>query len=105
MTAAPTSRPASGWSATSTEHEGLAASRSLPPARFRRNRPGAVPCRAPEADRGGDLGRAAAPLPRHPSPRGSRRAGRTLARSEEHTSELQSRENLVCRLLLDKKKS
>src|SRR5690606_41123452 len=35
--------------------------------------------------------------------------GRTVrpasARSEEHTSELQSRENLVCRLLLDKKKS
>src|SRR5436309_5152520 len=28
---------------------------------------------------------------------------RTL-RSEEHTSELQSRENLVCRLLLEKKK-
>src|SRR5690606_40258814 len=27
------------------------------------------------------------------------------ARSEEHTSELQSRENLVCRLLLVKKKS
>src|SRR5436309_9328506 len=27
-----------------------------------------------------------------------------LARSEEHTSELQSRENLVCRLLLEKKK-
>src|SRR5690606_40555414 len=26
------------------------------------------------------------------------------ARSEEHTSELQSRENLVCRLLLEKKK-
>src|SRR5690606_41427896 len=25
----------------------------------------------------------------------------TLARSEEHTSELQSRENLVCRLLLE----
>src|SRR5690606_40215450 len=30
------------------------------------------------------------------------RAG--LGRSEEHTSELQSRENLVCRLLLEKKK-
>src|SRR5207302_10007368 len=29
-------------------------------------------------------------------------SGRT--RSEEHTSELQSRENLVCRLLLEKKK-
>src|SRR5690606_42037896 len=27
-----------------------------------------------------------------------------LVRSEEHTSELQSRENLVCRLLLEKKK-
>src|SRR5690606_40879243 len=27
-----------------------------------------------------------------------------LMRSEEHTSELQSRENLVCRLLLEKKK-
>src|SRR5690606_41503027 len=27
------------------------------------------------------------------------------ARSEEHTSELQSRENLVCRLLLEKKKN
>src|SRR5690606_41690357 len=29
---------------------------------------------------------------------------RTENRSEEHTSELQSRENLVCRLLLEKKK-
>src|SRR5690606_40714122 len=28
---------------------------------------------------------------------------RHLPRSEEHTSELQSRENLVCRLLLEKK--
>src|SRR5690606_39927135 len=28
-----------------------------------------------------------------------------LPRSEEHTSELQSRENVVCRLLLEKKKS
>src|SRR5436309_6251447 len=27
------------------------------------------------------------------------------ARSEEHTSELQSRENIVCRLLLEKKKA
>src|SRR5690606_41819060 len=32
-----------------------------------------------------------------------RREGLEL-RSEEHTSELQSRENLVCRLLLEKKK-
>src|SRR5436309_12655869 len=58
----------------------------------------------------------------HPSPvcrRGSRTAAagsphlrqaptgrlqRRVCRSEEHTSELQSRENLVCRLLLEKKK-
>src|SRR5690606_39500065 len=31
-------------------------------------------------------------------------AGEGQPRSEEHTSELQSRENLVCRLLLEKKK-
>src|SRR5439155_10390236 len=30
--------------------------------------------------------------------------GRIIARSEEHTSELQSRGHLVCRLLLEKKK-
>src|SRR5690606_40672651 len=30
-------------------------------------------------------------------------AGRDAERSEEHTSELQSREDLVCRLLLEKK--
>src|SRR5690606_41929237 len=30
------------------------------------------------------------------------RRGLTVTRSEEHTSELQSRENLVCRLLLEK---
>src|SRR5690606_40126642 len=29
---------------------------------------------------------------------------KSTIRSEEHTSELQSRENLVCRLLLEKKK-
>src|SRR5690606_39748849 len=33
-----------------------------------------------------------------------RAAMRAEPRSEEHTSELQSRENLVCRLLLEKKK-
>src|SRR5690606_40586865 len=31
--------------------------------------------------------------------------GQAHGRSEEHTSELQSRENLVCRLLLEKKKT
>src|SRR5947207_11796314 len=32
-------------------------------------------------------------------------AGLTVARSEEHTSELQSHSDLVCRLLLEKKKA
>src|SRR5690606_42048950 len=35
---------------------------------------------------------------------GAQEAIYSLLRSEEHTSELQSRENLVCRLLLEKKK-
>src|SRR3989475_4238915 len=33
------------------------------------------------------------------------RATREASRSEEHTSELQSQSNLVCRLLLEKKKN
>src|SRR5690606_42165396 len=41
------------------------------------------------------------PHRRHP---GRERAAESACRSEEHTSELQSRENLVCRLLLEKKK-
>src|SRR2546430_8831081 len=32
-------------------------------------------------------------------------AGANVSRSEEHTSELQSQSNLVCRLLLEKKKN
>src|SRR5205085_7080564 len=49
--------------------------------RARRDRPALAPARPP-GDRGGAL----------------------RARSEEHTSELQSQSNLVCRLLLEKKK-
>src|SRR5207302_3148799 len=37
--------------------------------------------------------------------RGPRQHDGRRDRSEEHTSELQSRENLVCRLLLEKKKT
>src|SRR5688572_32610178 len=40
-----------------------------------------------------------------PAPRARLRAGLAQPRSEEHTSELQSQSNLVCRLLLEKKKS
>src|SRR5690606_40170743 len=45
--------------------------------------------------------------PAHGNGRGAVHGGMLatlLDRSEEHTSELQSRENLVCRLLLEKKK-
>src|SRR5205085_8048147 len=35
----------------------------------------------------------------------SGKGGRSRRRSEEHTSELQSQSNLVCRLLLEKKKT
>src|SRR2546427_7643777 len=38
------------------------------------------------------------------TPQIRRRARRRHPRSEEHTSELQSQSNLVCRLLLEKKK-
>src|SRR5256885_6136753 len=44
------------------------------------------------------------PRPGGTAPRRPARAARRLARSEEHTSELQSPCNLVCRLLLEKKK-
>src|SRR2546427_7577146 len=37
--------------------------------------------------------------------RSSRNLGAAYYRSEEHTSELQSQSNLVCRLLLEKKKN
>src|SRR3712207_8848382 len=49
------------------------------------------------------LSRPPASPPRPPAapPRGGEERGR---RSEEHTSELQSRQYLVCRLLLEKKK-
>src|SRR5205809_3268746 len=39
-----------------------------------------------------------------PGPQGQHRLQRRDLRSEEHTSELQSRLHLVCRLLLEKKK-
>src|SRR5439155_26991759 len=38
-------------------------------------------------------------------PDGEARESRAVVRSEEHTSELQSRGHLVCRLLLEKKKT
>src|SRR5204863_9889468 len=40
-----------------------------------------------------------------PRSNAARAIRRSVSRSEEHTSELQSRRDLVCRLLLEKKKS
>src|SRR5436309_12700933 len=52
------------------------------------------------------IARTASVAKRDPTPTARARTARSwyAARSEEHTSELQSRENLVCRLLLEKKK-
>src|SRR2546430_13547740 len=49
----------------------------------------------------------AGPQPRRPQAAGPAEHPRRAAgvRSEEHTSELQSQSNLVCRLLLEKKKN
>src|SRR5687768_17917788 len=62
-------------------------------------------------DRGGRRARRAIHLAGAPHPRAAgaansrgRRPPADLGRSEEHTSELQSRLHLVCRLLLEKKK-
>src|SRR2546430_13421029 len=55
----------------------------------------------------GALGRGASGSPRHGGARGPRGpvgVEAAVRRSEEHTSELQSQSNLVCRLLLEKKK-
>src|SRR2546430_12481758 len=70
--------PISRWSARdTTQHRACSSQR----------RPGSPKLRRP---------------PSHPEPRSS---APTCGRSEEHTSELQSQSNLVCRLLLEKKKA
>src|SRR5712664_4840695 len=51
-----------------------------------------------------DHDRGAASLLDHWSQHGQSGQSELRARSEEHTSELQSRSDLVCRLLLEKKK-
>src|SRR3989475_1630842 len=53
------------------------------------------------------VGSAIAPVrwPPRPGPSRSAPTASPPARSEEHTSELQSQSNLVCRLLLEKKKT
>src|SRR2546430_17479090 len=51
-------------------------------------------------------GRGRSPLRRETAGGEARKPGNSVScRSEEHTSELQSQSNLVCRLLLEKKKN
>src|SRR5690606_41992408 len=64
-----------------------------PPAGGRAVRDGPRRNRSATSDGDAGLGRLARVVPRRPH--------HLLLRSEEHTSELQSRENLVCRLLLE----
>src|SRR3712207_6988863 len=77
--------------------------RSPQPRRRERGEDGAVLQRAWDGQEGGDLG-----LTEHGRQRdgalGRRDRLQHHQRSEEHTSELQSRQYLVCRLLLEKKK-
>src|SRR5438132_8410030 len=70
--------------------------RSLDRAQLRERVHGVAGPRQPLAERHGDPARARRPA--------QHRERLTRARSEEHTSELQSHSELVCRLLLEKKK-
>src|SRR3712207_8321039 len=64
---------------------------------------GCSSCRRPGRPTGSTPTATASRTPTTPSTRSSRPRG--TCRSEEHTSELQSRQYLVCRLLLEKKKT
>src|SRR5690349_24059026 len=61
-------------------------------------------CKARASARGAKASIQAAPES-HIGPVGQPGRRRGIARSEEHTSELQSRRDIVCRLLLEKKNS
>src|SRR3712207_7175608 len=70
-----------------------------------RSRPGADDPPSGPRRRPGEAAAAHAPRARpEAQPRPDARRARGRERSEEHTSELQSRQYLVCRLLLEKKK-
>src|SRR3712207_7433876 len=64
------------------------------------------PCEAScHVHRVAQMGEVVGPDGHHLAGRDAPGQGRTEVRSEEHTSELQSRQYLVCRLLLEKKKN
>src|SRR6266498_956077 len=115
-------RPESRWRTPGSKHRAAGARSRAPrsPAALRPDDATAPPHRQAPAQRTRarrrGSARASAPRSRRPAPAGAAagacpraRVGRpasdlSLARSEEHTSELQSRPHLVCRLLLEKKK-
>src|SRR6266496_4873745 len=86
--------PMTRWSALAREL-GMARSWKTVQARPRRRRRRAVPCSPLAPRRQAVVSAVTRKRTRLPSP----------PRSEEHTSELQSRRDLVCRLLLEKKKT
>src|SRR2546430_12704328 len=65
----------------------------------------ALPICAAGRRRGATRSTRPSPLPARPRVCRRRSSSRGTRRSEEHTSELQSQSNLVCRLLLAKKKT
>src|SRR6266496_3567532 len=97
--AAPVRRAGAGHRQDVRAHQETQPARRVPPV---------LPVRAQPAPAGGadrDHLRQLQPAPVHPEGQARRAAGRSQQRrSEEHTSELQSRRDLVCRLLLEKKK-
>src|SRR3712207_7537912 len=72
---------------------------------FRSQGPLPAPVRAVGLGVRGDLPHTAVDAPRQRVLQGPRAHRARHRRSEEHTSELQSRQYLVCRLLLEKKKT
>src|SRR5438034_6985531 len=72
--------------------------------RHLRMRPGPHPDKGKPAARRGRKATGLTPV-RAPVSRVAEGGGRFHVRSEEHTSELQSHSDLVCRLLLEKKKT
>src|SRR5256885_6653598 len=79
---------------------------TLTPPPWARQRRSVAPLRSPtyEADKWGVKKNVRSGWTGSPRERSTGRLPRTPRRSEEHTSELQSPCNLVCRLLLEKKK-
>src|SRR5439155_10814989 len=83
-------------------HDALPISRARRPDPGRGSPPRAGPSRRP-ASRESPPSRPGCPPSRPPASRHGAPAPTTCTRSEEHTSELQSRGHLVCPLLLEKK--